>query len=93
LYDHLNINSILVNDKFVFRDNLSTETATYTLLNKILSSLNNKMLVRGLFCDLQKPFDSVNRDILLTKVEFDGISGIAKTMIISYLNIGVREYQ
>jgi hypothetical protein len=59
LYDHLNINNVLVNEQFGFRDNLSTETATDTLLNKILSSLSNKILVRSLFCDLQKAFDSI----------------------------------
>jgi sarcosine oxidase/L-pipecolate oxidase len=52
LYDHLNINNILVNEQFGFRDNLPTEIATYTILNKILTSLNNKILVGGLFWDL-----------------------------------------
>jgi hypothetical protein len=70
LYDHININNILVNEKFSFRNNLYTETATDTLLNKILSSLNNKILVGDLFCDFQKAFDSIKHDILLTKMEF-----------------------
>jgi hypothetical protein len=85
LYGHLNINNTSVNEQFGFRDNLSTEIATYTLLNKILSSLNNKILVGALFCDLQKAFDSVNHDILLTKMEFYGICGIANKLMISYL--------
>jgi hypothetical protein len=84
LYDHLKINNILVKEQFGFRDNLATETATYTLLNEIVSSPNNKILVGGLFCHLQKAFNSVHHDILWTKMEFYGISGIAKKLMISY---------
>jgi len=35
---------VLVNEKFGFRDKLSTETATYTLLNNVLSSLDKKKM-------------------------------------------------
>jgi hypothetical protein len=55
------------------------------LLYLLLSSLNNTILVGGLFCDLQKAFDSVNHDILLSKMEFYGVSGIAKKLMASYI--------
>ena len=58
--------------------------AIYTLINNILSSLNNKIIV-GLFCDLQKAFDFVNYDILLSKMKFYGISGVAYKLMESYL--------
>jgi len=47
------------------------------LINNTLSSLNNKIIVGGLFCDLQKAFECVNCDILLSKMKFYGISGLA----------------
>ena len=56
LYDHLTSNNILVKEQFGFSCNNSTETAAYTLINNILLSLNHKMLVGGLFCDLKKSF-------------------------------------
>jgi len=53
LCEHININNIPVKEQFVFRTTSSTEIAAYILINNILSSLNNKLLVGGLFCDLQ----------------------------------------
>jgi hypothetical protein len=53
---HLNINNILVGDQFGFRKNQPTEEATYELTYVILSALNDKLNVAGIFCDLVKAF-------------------------------------
>jgi hypothetical protein len=58
----------------------------YKTINNILQALNNKMLVGDIFCDLTKAFDYVNHSILLSKLEFYGISGKANNLIKSYLN-------
>ena len=87
LYCHINNNNILVNKQFGFREKLSTEMATFTLLNEVLSSLDRKNVVGGLFCDLQKAFDFVNNDILLAKMEFYGITGIENKLMRSHLEM------
>jgi len=42
-------------------------------------------MVGGIFCDLEKAFDSVNHDILLSKPPYYGISDKAKLLLESYL--------
>jgi 2-phospho-L-lactate guanylyltransferase (CobY/MobA/RfbA family) len=48
---------------------LYTDNAIYALLNDVLTALNNKSKVKGIFCDTEKAFDCVNHDILLHKLE------------------------
>jgi len=42
---------------------LTTENATYKLMNEIINVLNNKLIVGGIFCDLEKASSCVNHDI------------------------------
>jgi len=85
LYKELLLNNILAKEQFVFRCNTSTVKAIHTQTNNILASLNTKTLVGGLFCDLQKAFNCVTYDILLSKMKFYGITGSTNRLMESYL--------
>jgi hypothetical protein len=50
----------LVPEKSGFRKGISTKNVAFKLTDCILKSLNQKMHVGGIFCDLAKAFDCVN---------------------------------
>jgi hypothetical protein len=54
LLQHININNILVEEQFVFRPATSTDKASYRLINEILNAMNERNMVGGIICDLQK---------------------------------------
>jgi Notch-like protein len=47
LHNHVHNNNILAPEQYGFRNNLSTESASYNLINNILEALNNKFTVGG----------------------------------------------
>jgi hypothetical protein len=59
----------------------STERASYRLINEILNAMNEQKKVGGIFCNLQKTFGCVNRNILLIKLEFYGVTGTILKLI------------
>jgi hypothetical protein len=85
LFNHITTNSTLVNEQYGFRTQYSTELATFSFINNILTAMNNNLNTGGIFCDLQKAFDCVNHEILLNKLELCSIQGKFKTLMQSYL--------
>ena len=85
LLAHIDMNSILVHEQYGFRTHSLTEKAAFTLINSILTAMNNNSIVGGIFCDLQKTFDCVNHKILLDYLEFYGTERKFETLIESYL--------
>jgi hypothetical protein len=83
--DHLNKHSILAQEQFGFRSDSTTNKAIYKLINETLNALNSKLIVGGIFFDLEKAFDCLNHDILLSKLQFYGVNGTARSWFVSYL--------
>ena len=75
LYDFLEKHSILFQDQFGFRKGYSTEQAILEITNTLGKALDKKLVTCGIFLDFSKIFDTVNNDILLSKLYHYGICG------------------
>ena len=85
LYQFLQENNILFQNQFGFRKNNSTSFALIEITEKIKQTIDDKKYGCGIFIDLRKAFDTVNHEILLTKLEHYGIRGIPQNWFRSYL--------
>ena len=87
LTSFLENNNIFFENQFGFRSNHSTDYAVLSIVEKILqSAIDNSDYSCGIFLDLSKAFDTVNHKILIDKVNYYGVRGIAKEWFLSYLN-------
>lgn len=85
LLNYIHKENILSDRQFGFRNNRSTEDAVTSLVDHIVSELDNGKKCVGIFLDLAKAFDTVSRVILLKKLEIIGIRGVALDWFHSYL--------
>ena len=72
--------------QYGFRGKMSTTHALVKVVSEITNSLNKRKHSIGVFIDLQKAFDTVDHQLLCTKLEFYGIRGVAYQWIRSYLS-------
>jgi hypothetical protein len=82
---HPTIYNILSTEQYGFKLVLRTDNANNKLTTEILNAMNNQLLVGGIFCDLEKTFDCINHDILLSKFKFYGINDRDLQLYQSYL--------
>ena len=79
-------NKIITDNQYGFRSGHSTEQAISKFYEDILVNLNNNFSSCAIVLDLSKAFDSVNREILLYKLNRYGIRGPFLKILTSYLN-------
>ena len=91
LLQFINDNNVLYKFQFGFRKAHSPNLALILLVDKISRALEDGDYVLGLFLDFSKAFDTVNHDILFTKLEFYGVRGLPLSLFKSYLN-GRQQY-
>ena len=76
LLNYLDHYKILFSYQFGFRKSHSTYMAFMVLIDKLTRALDDGKFVVGILLDFSKAFDTVDHDILLTKLSHYGIRGV-----------------
>ena len=85
LFEYLDVNHILSNSQFGFRQKLSTSMALLELTDVISKCMDSNNFTVGVFLDLAKAFDTVDHGILFAKLNHYGVRGISNNWFRSYL--------
>lgn len=82
----LNKHNIISDRQFGFRQKYSTYMAALDISNFISKGFDNNEYTLGIFLDLSKAFDTVDHNILLSKLFHYGIRGVAHDWFLDYLS-------
>ncbi len=86
LYRFLEVHNIIYSLQFGFQENRSIDHALISMTESIRNTLDCRKFGCGIFINLQKAFDTVNHQILLSKLEHYGVRGCALDWFNSYLS-------
>ena len=85
IYSFLEKHKCIYELQFGFRSKHSTGHALTDLTEAIRKAMDESSFAVGVFIDLQKAFDTVDHEVLLSKLNHYGIRGIANNWFRSYL--------
>ena len=77
---------LLSDNQYGFRSNRSTSLALLELVEKITKFIDDGKYTIGIFIDIKKAFDTIDHNILLQKLHFLGVRGVANSWLTSYLS-------
>ena len=82
LIEYLVINNIIHKNQYGFRKNHSTELEALHLVDDIYYKMDANELPLSVYVDLSKAFDSLDHKILLSKLQFYGITGSTNQLLV-----------
>ena len=81
----MEVNSLFYKDHYGFRPGHLTELVSSRFVNELVQNMDNFKIPTSILIDLSKAFATLNHDIMLNKLKFYGISGIALKFFSNYL--------
>ena len=94
----LNKTNIIQNLQFGLRQQYSTSHALISITENIRKALDDGNIIRGIFVDLLKVFDTVDHEIVLAILNHYGIRGVSNDWFKTYLSnrnqyVSINGYQ
>ena len=85
IHKHFHSNNLYSDNRYVFREKHSTELATLEITYIIVQELDQSATPLNIYLDLSKAFDTIDHNILLDKLNYYGINGVALDLRKNYL--------
>ncbi len=81
------------NGQYGFRTEHSSEYAALEFIDRVIIEIDKKNTPIIVFLDLSKVFDTINHTILLEKLKYYGIDGIALKLMESYMTNRIHQLE
>lgn len=91
LYNYLSVNNLLCDQQSGFRRNHSCESAVQCVVTEWKDVIDKGNLVVAVFLDLKRAFETIDRNILLSKLVLNGIGSNVLKWFESYLSDRVQK--
>ena len=86
LINYFTVNNLFCLEQFGFRPGHSTELAALRLIDHIIKEMDNYNTPMNIYIDMSKAFDTLNHNILLSKLDYYGVRGCSFNLMRSYLS-------
>jgi len=86
IHEHFKSENLYYDNQYGFRANHSTEYATLELVDRLNYEMDKGNFPLNVYIDLSKAFDTVDHEILLSKLQYYGIRNTSLSLLRSYLS-------
>ena len=86
LLNYMECNKLFYTDQYGFRPGHSTELAAARFVNELVVDMDNYKIPTSVLIDLSKAFDTLNHDILISKLKHYGVFGVELNFFSNYLS-------